>query len=394
VDYTKEQNIISFCTGYGGIELGLEGAGVNVRTIAACEIEAYAIKNLVDKMEKGALQPFPIWSNLKTFDGAPFRDKVHGLIGGYPCQPFSQAGKRKGTEDERHLWPYIQQHIATIRPVWCFFENVSGHLSMGFDEVCKSLWDMGYRVEAGMFTASEVGATHQRKRLFILAHSEDKGFSRGGEPYTAEWGQEHKEIGAGVLSGTSNASVHGGCELADTDNTRNTAPQCKINENRKASKQRRKNKPQLEPRGLSSELADRDCSGLKQSDQENKEEPPEQPNGGGIQREGMANTLCEGLQGELQPRESDKQERHRQDESVTSCSSVWPSRPGQDQFDWEQPRTLKPSVGRTVDGTPEELDANRNRVDRLRLLGNGVVPQTVSLAWVTLWDKMNKESRK
>ena len=128
------QNIISFCTGYGGIEKGLRLAGEDVRTVAACEIETYAVANLVQKMETGALEPFPIWTDIKTFDGKPFCGKVDGIIGGYPCQPFSHAGKRKGTDDPRHLWPYILKHIRTIRPVWCFFENVAGHLTLGFDE--------------------------------------------------------------------------------------------------------------------------------------------------------------------------------------------------------------------------------------------------------------------
>lgn len=120
------------------------------------------------------MAPAPIWTDVKTFPAQQFRGKIHGIVGGYPCQPFSQAGKRQGEKDERHLWGYIQEHINTIRPVWCFFENVSGHLTLGFREVFASLREMGYLVEAGLFTAAEVGLPHQRKRLFILAYSKQQ----------------------------------------------------------------------------------------------------------------------------------------------------------------------------------------------------------------------------
>lgn len=177
MDNTKNNKLatLSLCTGYGGLELGLGLAGVEHRTVAYVEIEAYAIANLVAKIEQGKLDEAPIWSNLKTFNAEPFRGKVDIVTGGYPCQPFSLAGERKGTADPRHLFPYIERIISTIQPTFCFFENVEGHLSQGFDEVQASLRDLGYGVEAGLFSASEVGASQQRKRLFILANSNRNG---------------------------------------------------------------------------------------------------------------------------------------------------------------------------------------------------------------------------
>ena len=126
------QNIISFCTGYGGLELGIRRAGVDVRTIVNVEIEAFCCANLVAKTEEGRMDNAPIWTDLKTFPAREFRGKVHGLIGGYPCQPFSSAGKRQGEKDPRHLWPYILKHIRAIGDVqWCFFETVSyTHLTL------------------------------------------------------------------------------------------------------------------------------------------------------------------------------------------------------------------------------------------------------------------------
>jgi len=90
------------------------------------------------------------------------------LSGGYPCQPFSAAGKRLGTEDPRHLWPYIANGIRAMRPRVCFFENVEGHISLGLREVVSELEGIGYKVAWGIFSAREVGAPHQRKRVFIL----------------------------------------------------------------------------------------------------------------------------------------------------------------------------------------------------------------------------------
>ena len=179
VDITQElPTVISFCSGYGGIERGLDLIGFEHRVIAYVEIEAYAIANLVNKMEAGLLPPAPIYSNLKTFPAHLFRDKVSLITGGYPCQPFSAAGQRKGTDDPRHLWPYIRGHIEAIRPIQCFFENVEGHISLGLREVISDLESLGYVCAWGIFSAREVGAPHQRKRVYILADSKSIGVQR------------------------------------------------------------------------------------------------------------------------------------------------------------------------------------------------------------------------
>ncbi|MEQ1888345.1 MAG: DNA cytosine methyltransferase [Alphaproteobacteria bacterium] len=161
--------VLSLCTGIGGLERGLCRAIGPIRIAAYVEIEAWACWNLVAKMEQGKLAAAPVWTDVKTFPSKAFHKRIHGIIGGYPCQPFSLAGQRRGADDPRHLWPFIAQHIAAIRPVWCFFENVDDHLTLGFPEVQKSLWRMGYRVEAGVFSAGECGAPHERQRVFILA---------------------------------------------------------------------------------------------------------------------------------------------------------------------------------------------------------------------------------
>jgi DNA (cytosine-5)-methyltransferase 1 len=175
VDTTKAITHIGLCAGYGGIELGLKRVLPTLRTVALCEIEAFAVANLVAKMEAGLMDPAPVWTDLKTFPWEPFRDRVDILTGGYPCQPFSAAGKRLGTDDPRHLWPSISAGIAIIRPRICFFENVEGHISLGLREVIADLERLGYEATWGIFSAAECGAPHQRKRVFILAHRKGEG---------------------------------------------------------------------------------------------------------------------------------------------------------------------------------------------------------------------------
>ena len=160
-DTKKLKNVISFCTGYGGLERGLALAGIDHRVVACVEIEAYVIANLVQKMESNQMAPAPIWTNVKTFPGKGFREKVDILTGGYPCQPFSVAGHQLGTGDPRHLWPFILQQIQTIRPVQCFFENVEGHINRGLEQVISDLESAGYDTTWGIFSAAEIGAPHQ-----------------------------------------------------------------------------------------------------------------------------------------------------------------------------------------------------------------------------------------
>ncbi len=192
VDNTKELKHLSLCTGYGGIDIGLSRALGAVRNVAYVEIEAFVIENLVSKIEGGWLDPAPVYTNLKTFPFSAFRGRVDILSGGFPCQPFSGAGRRGGDEDPRHLWPYIVRGIRDMgRPPIVFFENVEGIISskLKSDEwadpegtpvllhVLRELERLGYDATAGVFSAREIGAPHRRKRVFILGVRSDLGES-------------------------------------------------------------------------------------------------------------------------------------------------------------------------------------------------------------------------
>jgi DNA (cytosine-5)-methyltransferase 1 len=180
VDTTKPTEVthLSLCSGYGGIDLGLRRCIPGLRTVAYAEIEAFAIELLLARMEGGQLDAAPIWPDLRSFPWESFRDRVDILSGGYPCQPFSAAGKRLGADDERHLWPAIAAGIRILRPRTVFFENVEGHITLGLRQVIDDLGSMGYRATWGIFSAAEVGAPHQRKRVFIMAHRINAGLER------------------------------------------------------------------------------------------------------------------------------------------------------------------------------------------------------------------------
>ena len=176
-----DPRVLSVCSGIGGLDLGVAAAlAGDVRVVAYVEREFQACRLLAHRMAEGRLPVAPIWTDVHTFPADTFRGVVDGIIGGYPCQPFSHAGQRRGQDDDRHLWPAIARLVGAIGPAWCVFENVSGHLSLGSYEVIRELQGLGYTVASGLFAASEVGAPHKRERLFIVAHGNGFRHDAGG----------------------------------------------------------------------------------------------------------------------------------------------------------------------------------------------------------------------
>ncbi len=169
-------NGLALCAGIGGMELGLKIAlGSAYRCVCYVEREAFSASILMARMEDKALDRAPIWNDVATFKGHRWRGLVDIITAGYPCQPFSTAGKRLGEKDRRHLWPDIARIIDSVQPSLCFLENVPGHIGVGLEQVRADLLRMGYGVSAGLFSAAEVGAPHRRQRLFILAHRDGGG---------------------------------------------------------------------------------------------------------------------------------------------------------------------------------------------------------------------------
>ena len=176
---TRTINVLSICSGYGGIELGL-GAALDGRTRTVCyvENEISAASILASRMEDGSLDQAPIWSDLTTFDPEPWRGKVDILAGGFPCQPHSVAGKKLGEDDSRELSGEGIRIANGLGLPILFLENVPGILRFYWDNIRPKLREMGYSVAEGLFTASETGGPHKRSRLFIMADTEGIGNKR------------------------------------------------------------------------------------------------------------------------------------------------------------------------------------------------------------------------
>jgi DNA (cytosine-5)-methyltransferase 1 len=194
----------SLCTGYGGLDLAVE-AYFNADTVWCAEIDKYASQVIEQRFN------IPNHGNIKEIDWASL-EPIDIITAGYPCQPFSHAGYRKGTDDDRHIFPYILEAISTLRPRYAVMENVRGHLSLGLKEVLEGLASIGYAARWEIVRASQAGAPHQRARVFIVAYpdsnacEESRRAIRGVSSQTTE-----------IING-SDRSING-CSDKDASNT-------------------------------------------------------------------------------------------------------------------------------------------------------------------------------
>lgn len=172
---------VDLCSGIGGFSLGFEWAGLS-RPVMFCDVEPWCRKVLAKHWPD-----VPIAEDVKEIADDPEGTipECDILTAGYPCQPFSQAGKRRGEADDRHIWPYIREIVARKRPTWCVFENVYGHVSMGLDTVLTDLEADGYTTRPFIVPACAVDAPHRRDRVWIVGYSEDIGRHR----WTAQAGR-------------------------------------------------------------------------------------------------------------------------------------------------------------------------------------------------------------
>jgi len=372
------------------------------RVLAYVEIEAFAIARLVKKIEKGEVAPAPIFTDLKSFPAEIFRGCVDLVTGGYPCQPFSQAGKGLAEKDPRHLWPFLLKHINAIKPIRCLFENVEGHVNRGLEQVIRDLEGAGYEATWGLFSAAEVGAPHRRKRVFIMADTQRDGFS----PYTFSGSIEAspgaKPEGEKQPSDITGASDIATAEsaLADSDaGLPDRASQEILSRGDTIERSGGEMGDPNELRQLQPERLVQDIWGWTLDTSEEISYPerrrsgtrwdaPERPSRsksgseskkGGVA--GLGDSERAGLEGFGDQNGEGSERRQGAERPVASpaCGVIgeWPAGYGEQQHAEEEPRTIKLPVGRTVDGAS-------NRVDRLRMLGNGVVPATAAKAWLWL----------
>ena len=158
--------ILDLFSGIGGFSLGLESTG-HFETAAFCEIEPYCQKVL-----KKHWPDVPIFDDIRKLKGKDI-GAIDIITGGYPCQPFSVAGKQKAEQDPRHLWPEYFRLIKELRPTWVIGENVSGHIKLGLDSVLEDLASEGYSTRTFSISASSIGANHKRERIWTIANSND-----------------------------------------------------------------------------------------------------------------------------------------------------------------------------------------------------------------------------
>ncbi len=160
-------NELALFAGAGGGILGTHLLGW--RTICAVEYNPYPASILVQRQNDGLLPPFPIWDDVRTFDGRPWRGVVDVVSGGFPCQAFSTAARGRNTAED--LWPEMRRVVADVAPRFVFAENVS---DAAIDAACNDLETMGYEARAISLGAEDLGADHFRDRHWLLAYTDDK----------------------------------------------------------------------------------------------------------------------------------------------------------------------------------------------------------------------------
>ena len=325
-------------SGIGGFSLGLEATG-GFETKAFCDIEKYP-RQVLQKHWPHVKQYEDIkelnYERLKA-DGI---DSIDIITGGYPCQPFSIAGRQKGEQDPRHLWPEYFRLVKELKPTWVIGENVSGHIKLGLDTVIEDLESEDYSVRPFSISASSIGANHQRERIWIVAYSERNGL------LAAEKQRSFEKTISNQSKGKN-----------DTLNVERTSSVSETSSDVENS--RRSQWPRTELRG-------------ENENETRKENANQFERSSSTSEVDVANTNNERLQRQWQSRNQFtprfNSSRESSEEGQRTVGQGW----------WES----EPNMGRVAHGIPK-------RVDRLKSLGNSLVPQIPYYIGKTILEVMN-----
>jgi DNA (cytosine-5)-methyltransferase 1 len=347
---------VDLCSGIGGFALGFQWAELS-KPVLFCDIEPWSRKVL-----RKHWPDVPIAEDVKELANDP-----NGLIpecdiitAGYPCQPFSVAGDRRGQEDDRHIWPEIFTIINAKRPTWAVFENVYGHVSMGLDEVLSDLEGSSYAVRPFIVPACAVDAPHRRDRVWIIARNVGNTQHNGqfakpklcsDDAPSNEWGEKEQEKtfeleganrssdGASISRSKSKSQQSTFYKGDRADNVGDTISSRQHGINRRQSEQK--------PQNGCEDVADTDNPRQSASQGNGKDGRNKERNN--IRRSGKDVADTDYPRQQKQRRSKPTRKEHKAPE----CGSWWKP---------------EPSVGRVAHGIPR-------RVDRLRGLGNAIVPQ-------------------
>ena len=370
--------VLDICSGIGGFSLGLESTG-KYETVAFCENEPFC-KKVLNKHWPDV----PIYNDLKELGNDPekIQEEFDLICGGIPCQPFSVAGRKKGKEDDRHLWPYMFEIIKQKTPTWVIVENVGGFVNVALDDVCLDLETEGYATQSFIIPACGIEAPHRRDRVWIIGKnmgdSEHNGsptpkVSRG----TSQTSNHNKE---GEDKTREPTGTSGSRDKQDMENTRRTLRQGGVEQGTNENEIREGDANKLERSSSTPELdvANTNDTGRNRTSK--------------CKTDGVRQEIDEGWQGQSQSESSGQSSINRGDmadakelsgdehvdESNKQCDEeqqqgVQAQLGGESGYgahfqkkQWE----FEPAVGRVANGIPD-------RVDRLKALGNAIVPQII-----------------
>ena len=351
-------NELALFAGAGGGILG--GHFLGWRTVCAVEWEQYPASVLCARQNDGILPTFPIWDDIQTFDGKPWRGIVQVVSGGFPCQDISAAGKGAGIEGERSgMWKEMARVVCEVRPQYVFVENSPMLTIRGLGVVLADLAKMGFDAEWGVLSAADVGAPHRRERIWIVAkqrnilsHTQHNGFGWG-KQFTQSTKKED-----GTMADSKELLCNGIDNNARISLERQEKPKPRNNS-------RSKN---VSSTASSSDVANTRC---KHGDERNttrlatdteKRSTSSIHNQSSSKRQ-LCNTNSENVEGQW--KESIRIKSHLGNFS----SSSW----------WQ----VEPNVGRVADGVAYGMD-------RLKAIGNGQVPLCATTAFKQLRERLEK----
>ena len=355
-------NELALFAGAGGGILG--GHLLGWRTICAVEWDAYAASVLVARQNDGCLPPFPIWDDVQTFDGRPWRGRVDVVSGGFPCQDISSAGKGAGIEGERSgMWVEMARIIGEIRPQFAFVENSPMLTSRGLGRVLGDLAEMGYNARWGVMGAFHIGAPHKRERIWVLAWDSN----RVNESEIGKVCRRQIANTSGICESMADSNLRGCDDGSDTkrqyevdhaqiwqvaeDQQSGDFGQHRFSEN--GSDVANTKRKGLEGFNISKQF---ECIGGR---------TPSDPWADGSQSN-VSNSMRERQQGQRQSWFGSDPAEKREGETdyafAERVGHIW---------------GIESPVGRVAHGVA-------NRVDRLKAIGNGQVSAVAQLAWKTL----------